>query len=181
MGVRKLLTLTCLLSFAQALGQNQPATITASGWQSYCPNTSLAVVESIEITDPDDTTTSAIYIQISQGYVNGEDLLSLSGSHPNITSSWDAVQGELTLQGPATYTEFEVAVLATVFSSSNPLVSGTRQFSITVGEANFLPETGHYYEFVSDPGISWSDAVSAAASRTYFGLQGYLVTITSQE
>ncbi|WP_375419052.1 Ig-like domain-containing protein [uncultured Hymenobacter sp.] len=39
--------------------------------------------------------------------------------------------------------------------------------------------TGHYYEFVSAPGISWIDARTAAAARTYQGLQGYLATVTS--
>lgn len=40
--------------------------------------------------------------------------------------------------------------------------------------------TGHYYEYV-DVGstITWSSAVSAAAARSLYGLQGYLVTITS--
>ncbi|GAB5474281.1 MAG: hypothetical protein Mars2KO_23800 [Maribacter sp.] len=160
---------------------DQPPLVVGSGNQIYCPGGSLPVAQSITITDPDDTTTTAVYIQISGGYVNGEDLLTLTGSHPNITSSWDVVQGELTLQGPATYSEFEAAVLATEFSSSSPNPSGSRQFSITVGEANFLPNTGHYYEFVSDPGISWTDAEIAASNRTYFGWQGYLVTLTSQE
>jgi hypothetical protein len=159
---------------------DQPPLVVGSGDQVYCPGGSQPVAQSITITDPDDTSTTAVYIQISGGYVNGEDLLTLTGSHPNITPSWDAVQGELTLAGPATYAEFEAAVLATNFSSSSPNPYGTRQFSITVGEANFLPSTGHYYEFVSDPGITWTDAEIAAGNRTYFGWQGYLVTLTSQ-
>ncbi len=159
---------------------DQPPLVVGSGDQIYCPGGSQPVAQSITITDPDDTTTTAVYIQISGGYVTGEDLLTLTGSHPSITPTWDATQGELTLQGPATYTEFEAAVLATEFSSSSPAPSGTRQFSITVGEANFLPATSHYYEFVSDSGISWTDAEIAAGNRNYFGLQGYLVTLTSQ-
>lgn len=77
--------------------------------------------------------------------------------------------------------EFEAAVLATQFSSSSVNPSWSRQYSITVGEANYLPSTQHYYEFVSAPGISWTAAEAAAAARTYFGLQGYLVTLNSQE
>ncbi len=159
---------------------DQPPLVVGSGNQVYCPGGSVPVAQSITITDPDDTSTSMVYVQISGGYVNGEDLLTMTGSHPSITSSWDPIQGELTLQGPATYAEFETAVLATEFSSSSINPSGLRQFSITVGEANFLPSTGHYYEFVSDVGISWTDAEIAASNRTYFGLQGYLVTLTSQ-
>ncbi|MDB4292738.1 hypothetical protein N9954_04970 [Maribacter sp.] len=159
---------------------DQPPLVIGSGEQAYCPGGSQPIAQNITITDPDDTTTTAVYIQISGGYVNGEDLLTLVGSHPSITTTWDAVQGELTLLGPATYAEFEAAVLATEFSSSAPNPSGIRQFSITVGEANFLPSTGHYYEFVADSGINWTAAEIAASSRTYFGLQGYLVTLTSQ-
>lgn len=160
---------------------DQPPLVVGSGDELYCPGGSIPVAQSITITDPDDTTTTAVYIQISGGYINGEDLLTLTGSHPSITPSWDVIQGELTLDGPATYAEFEAAVIATEFSSSSASPSGIRQFSITVGEANFLPTTGHYYEFVSDPNISWTDAEIEASNRTYFGLQGYLATLTSQE
>ncbi len=160
---------------------NLPPVVAGSGNQIYCPGGSVSVAESIDITDPDDFTTTAVYIQISSGYVNGEDLLTLTGTHLNITPTWDPVQGEITLQGPATYDEFELAVLATNFSSSALNPTGNRQFSITVGEANFLPSTQHYYEFISDPGISWTDAEIAASNRSYFGLQGYLVTLTSQQ
>jgi hypothetical protein len=121
-----------------------------------------------------------VYIQISTGYINGEDLLTLTGSHPNISSSWDPVQGELTLTGPATHAEFEAAILDVNFSSSSPNPAVTKQFSITVGEANYLPATGHYYEYISDLGITWTAANTAANNRTYFGLQGYLATLTSQ-
>ena len=160
---------------------NEPPVVIGAGNQIYCPGTTIPVAESISITDPDDTVTTGVYIQISNGYVNGEDVLTLTGTHPNITPSWDPVQGKLTLEGPATYSEFESAVLATVFSSSAAVPNGIRQFSITVGDANYLPSTQHYYEFVSVPGITWTDAEVAASNRTYFGLQGYLVTLTSQQ
>ncbi len=159
---------------------NDPPVLTATGNQTYCIGTSQPIVETISITDTDDTTTSSVFIQISNGYVNGEDLLTLTGTHPNITSSWDPVQGELSLTGPALYTEFETAVAAVEFSSSSLLPSGIRQFSITVGEANYLPPTGHYYEYVPSLGITWTAARDAAALSTYYGLQGYLATLTSQ-
>ncbi|QLG44230.1 proprotein convertase P-domain-containing protein [Costertonia aggregata] len=159
---------------------DQPPVVTVTGNQIYCPLTSLSIAETISISDPDDTTTDAVYIQISSGYVNGEDLLTLTGTHPNITATWDAIEGELTLQGPTTYSEFETAVLAVEYSSSASAPTGIKQFSITPGSANFLPPTGHYYEFISDLGITWTDARDAAALRTYFGLQGYLATLTTQ-
>jgi hypothetical protein len=167
------------VSFDPAVADEPPVLI-ATGDQIFCPGYSIPVVETISISDQDDTTTNAVYIQISNGYANGEDLLTLTGTHPNITSTWDATQGKITLSGPATYTEFETAVLAVEYSSSG-VPSGTRQFSITVGVPNYLPSTGHYYEYVSNLGITWTDANAAANASTYYGLQGYLATLTSQD
>jgi YVTN family beta-propeller protein len=41
--------------------------------------------------------------------------------------------------------------------------------------------TGHSYEFVSAPGISWQEAKIAAEARSCNGIPGYLATITSAE
>jgi hypothetical protein len=38
---------------------------------------------------------------------------------------------------------------------------------------------GHFYQFVSAPGICWTAAKTAAENMTFNGLKGYLVTITS--
>ncbi len=39
--------------------------------------------------------------------------------------------------------------------------------------------TGHYYMFVPNSGISWTNAYNTAKTYKYIGMQGYLVTITS--
>ncbi len=46
--------------------------------------------------------------------------------------------------------------------------------------ALFCADTGHYYEYVSGT-LTWGEANAAASARTFYGLKGYLVTITSQE
>lgn len=160
---------------------DEPPVVDATGAQNYCPGDSVPIVETISITDPDDTGTTAVYIQISVGYIEGEDVLALTGTHPNISAAFDAMQGRLVLTGPASYAEFETAVAAVEYTSSAVAPTGWRQFSITVGEANYLPSTGHYYLYVDDLGITWTDARVAASASTYFGLQGYLATLTSQE
>jgi len=161
---------------------DEPPIITAVGSQVICPGqgNTIPVATSVSITDPDDTTLDFAYIQISSGYVIGEDLLALSGSHPNITTSWDPVQGELSLIGPATLAEFEAAILDVLYSSSSASATGLRNFSISIGSANYLPSTGHYYEYVPNYGITWTAAEALANTRTYFGLQGYLATLTTQ-
>lgn len=158
--------------------------LTATGNQIYCPGTSMKIVTDMTIVDPDDTGIDAIYIQISSGYVNGQDLLTLTGNHPTLTSSWNALTGKLTLTGVAgqpTYVNLVAAIKDVEYSSSAANPSGVRTFSITVGQANYLPSNGHYYQYVPNIGISWTNAKTAAEASFYYGLQGYLATITSAD
>ena len=166
------------------VGQNVAPVLQATGNQLYCPQTSLPIVTNMSITDPDDVGISAMYIQISSGYVFGQDVLTLTGVHPSISASWNAIEGKLSLNGVSgnpTYVAFIAAIEAVVFSTSNPNSSGQRVFSITVGQANYLASTDHYYEFVPNIGINWNAAKDAAAASTYYGLQGYLATITTMD
>lgn len=169
----------------ESIDPDSPPVITASGTQNFCAGASeVNIVTAISISDPDpgDTQLDAMSIQVSQGYVSSEDLLSLSGAVAGISSSWDVVSGKLTLTGPATFAQFESAISNVQYTntSSDP-TSGERTFSITLQQANYLPESDHFYEFVPDLGIRWDDARDAAASKTYYGLQGYLATLVSQE
>ncbi len=167
-----------------------PPVITATGNQTYCPNTSIKIVTGVTIThDPAETGTDAIYIQISSGYVEGQDLLTLANPplHPTITSSWSSPEGKLKLFSPTgipvTYLDFENAIKDVVFSNSSASPSGTRDFSINLGfgTANYLPRNGHFYEYVPSLGITWTAAKALAETRTYYGLQGYLATLTSAD
>lgn len=158
----------------------------ATGNQIYYPGSSVNIVTSMSIThDPAEIGTNAIYIQISSGYVNGQDLLALTGIHPTITSSWNQSNGKLTLQNPTggivSYSDFVNAIEDVVYSNNNANPSGTRTFSITVGQANYLPSNGHYYQYIPSLGISWTNAKTAAENSTYYGLQGYLATITAMD
>lgn len=170
------------LSWSQT---NAPPNIIASGDQAYCPLSQINIVTSFDITDPDDTEIESLSIQISAGYEQGEDQLLLTGTHPNVVSSWNNLEGKLSLTGiggvNVSYSNLIAAVNDVVFQSNSENVFGEKFFSFTIGDANYLPSTDHYYEYVSDPGVTWSQAKAAAEVRTYFGLQGYLVTITSAE
>ena len=164
---------------------NVAPVIIATGNQIYCKQTYQKIVTDITITDPDDTSTEAVYIQISSGYKNGQDQLTLTGLHPTITSSWDITTGKLKLYSPTgipvSYVDLIAAIKDIEYTNFSATPSGIREFSISVGQANFLPSNGHYYQFVSNLGISWSDAKIAAENSTYYGLQGYLATITASD
>jgi gliding motility-associated-like protein len=173
-----------VLTFFGWSQQNIAPTLTAVGNQEYCPKSQIRIVTDFNILDPDDTEILALYIQISTGYMRGEDTLVLSGSHPNVSTSWNLTEGKLTLSGIGaalvSYTDLIAATKDIVFesTSNNPI---DKVFSITIGDANYLPSTDHYYEYVPNIGITWKEAKLAAEGRTYFGLKGYLATITSAE
>ncbi|MEZ7504616.1 T9SS type B sorting domain-containing protein [Flavobacterium sp. Arc2] len=170
--------------FSETCQVNVAPIITATGNQVYCPQSSLKIATAVTITDPDDTSTDAIYIQISSGYVNGQDKLSFVDTY-NITSNWDPTTGKLKLHNQTNaqvpYIDFIAAIKDVVFSNSNNSPSGIRDFSISIGEANYLPSNGHYYQYFSNLGITWTNAKAAAEASNYYRLQGYLATITAAD
>ena len=182
LNIKYTLLLLIYLNTSYFFGQiNDPPTVTAIGDQIYCPQSQQPIVTSFNIVDPDDTLIPAFYIQISSGYISGQDQLLLIGSHPNIAANWNANQAKLTLTGvggsSATYTDMIAAVYDVVFSSTNVNVS-YKTFSLTAGSANYLASTGHYYDYVPSNLITWEDAKTQAEGMDYFGLQGYLATLT---
>ncbi|MBC2844758.1 T9SS type B sorting domain-containing protein [Winogradskyella flava] len=164
-----------------ALAQNPP-NITATGNQFFCGDDPMPIVTQVSISDTSgESMLDEIFVQIATGYTLGSDVMFLEGSHPNISASWSTGEGLLTLSGPATFAEFENAIADVRFQTSESNFTQDKFFSINLGQANFLPATGHYYIYVSDIGISWAEALEAASQQTYFGLQGYLATITTAE
>lgn len=166
------------ISFAQI-------NVAATGDQLYCPLSEINVATSFNISDTSGSDITEIFIQISTGYEVGTDFLKLTGTHPNITSSFSTSEGKLTLQTisstPGNYTDLINAVKSVVFYSTLINPENEKHFSFTFGAANYLPSNGHFYEYISEEGITWTDAKAAAETKTYFGLQGYLVTITTPE
>ena len=161
----------------------EPPEITAVGDQFYCPQTEIPVVTDFNIVSQEDI--SDFFVQISTGYEFGSDFLKLTGSHPNISFSFNATTAKLTLQannGAAMNLDDLIAAVKGIrYFSTNENTQGEKYFSFTLGDANFLPSTGHYYEYVPDIGITWTLARTLAESLDYYGLPGYLATITSAE
>ena len=86
------------LSFSQ---DNLPPEIFSEGNEFYCPLSEQAIVTFFDITDPDDESIEALYIQISdRDMYKVKTFLSLTGVHPGIQETWDPVSGKLELKGP---------------------------------------------------------------------------------
>ena len=165
--------------------ESPPPSLLADGNQVYCPNSDQLIVTKLEIENLDPSILNSVYIQISIGYIFSEDILKLNGIHPNINTFWDPNEAKLTLTtrsvGEVFNQDLISAVENVVFSSTNPNPNVNKTFSISLGSANYLPSTGHYYEFFPNISIPWTDAKISAENKSYYGIKGYLVTILSQE
>lgn len=104
------------------------------------------------------------------------DSFSFVGSGP-ISGNYDENVGILELSGNASIAQYKTALTQSYFHTLTP--ERSKSINVTISGVDFLYETGHFYQFFSAAGISWSDAKAEAESKTLYGLQGYLTTITS--
>ena len=124
-------------------------------------------------------------VSFSQGFIPGEDELTYSGSIGSIVGTWYPSQGYLLLQGSSNTTpqDYQDAIGLVKYKNDKSLPTlGDRKISISLINADYLPATTHFYRFISRLGISWSEAKAEASSDSmmYYGLRGYLATVTSQ-
>ena len=105
--------------------------------------------------------------QGSEGQKFVEQLAALTGA--NVAASAD-------LSGPVGLGGNSVLEVATGSIESASL--DLSRMKETLGAV--VASNGHYYEVVNTP-VTWTEALNAAAQKTYNGLTGYLVTITSTD
>lgn len=138
-------------------------------------NSWMTIDSTIEVKET--STISGARITITGNFRNGDQLRTNTTIPDGISQSYDAEKGVLTLEG-----DISPEQLQAIFRSAQIDISGAdsiqRRVAFTLGSAIPAPN-GHFYEFVPNT-LTWTDAKSNAQSKQYYGLQGYLATITSQ-
>lgn len=195
MTIYKIYISCLLLVFLSTISYAQTKTLTitepAVHRLYFLPDTEILLDENISVSTTDQI--EKIYVQIVTGAQTGDELFldeTLATDAANdfdITSIWDDTLKRLTLQGEGggdrTLSQF-LTILRTVgFKSSYtgpdyPL----REVKVFILEEDRYfedPVTGEvsYYQFVSDAGIEWNAAETAAELLTYYGLGGFLAVI----
>lgn len=143
----------------------------------YC-RSEVAVAPGIRIENTDfHEDSDGIKISITN-YKAGEDTLFYAGT--KFDANWNPSNGNLELTGVGTDIEYQEAVRNVFYEnlSDNPATE-PRSFSITLVDADYLPYTQHFYQYIALRGISWTEARDSATNMSLYGLQGYLATITS--
>lgn len=125
-------------------------------------------------------------VSFTKDYREGEDELALVDYSGPISASWSASQGFLMLWGGTTVNDYiqairKVQYINKAFQRSDMVTNGYRTLTFSLSDADYLPETQHFYKFVGRYAMKWTDAKAEAesAAMKYHGLQGYLATITS--
>ncbi|MEI6679947.1 MAG: PKD domain-containing protein [Mariniphaga sp.] len=118
-------------------------------------------------------------ISFSEGYIPGEDELVYIGK----LKQSQPTPGTLELTGGVSVQEYVDAIRTITYHNTNNRPSPNfRKITISLNDVDYLPATGHFYRYVSASLISWQGAKADAESNAmmYYGLRGYLATITSQ-
>ncbi len=176
------------VSFTTAAPPSSPSVTTSAGSSTFSPALGPVVVDP-GLTVSDDDVHGAT-VSIESGFTPG-DTLAFTPLH-GVTGSFNAATGVLTLTGTATAAQYQEVLRSVTFSTASQASDAPRTITFNLaGEALYLAYSGHFYEFVTAPAIAWTDAharaeaMSSYGSAGYpagvYGLQGYLVTVTSAE
>lgn len=158
-------------------GKNDSPTYNTS---EYNP---VIVFPNFTVTDAENSNIKGLTIYFSSGYQSNQDTLLFSNTS-KITGQFNKTNGELILSGEASPSEYQAAVRSITYVNNAPLFSSIdgsqRQLTISLVNADYLTSNGHFYQYVGT-GVTWTEARDASAMTSYYGLQGYLATISSEE
>ncbi len=178
------------------LAADQPSTshddtpaLDVNGAASFLAGDNPVILSSdLTLTGPANGILAAATVSIGSGLVDTEDLLGIdgqvgsNGTVNGIAWVYDSSSGILNFSGTASFADYQQALRQVTYanSSGTPTIQD-RAITFSIGEGLYFERNGHYYEFVEAANIFWTDALPAAEARSYYGLQGYLATVTSAE
>lgn len=163
-----------------AVNNETPVVNTSTGVTTYTAGGTAATVDpDLKATDNEGDTVEGARVVIQNRHPG--DTLEFTSQH-GITGSYDSSTGILTLSGTETPSEYEDVFRSVTFSNTETSPNASdRRITFSLGTKIPYGENGHFYEYIDDSEISWDDANASANSKSYLGLQGYLVTVTSQD
>lgn len=174
-----LLIFTLLLGTIYSKAQTLYVT---SGGSVVAQNTAVDIAGNAAVTSGSTALVGAT-VSISSNFVTGQDVLGLNGAATGgITSSYNATTGILTLSGSASAADYQTTLRKVTYTNTSATpATAARVITFSLNAALPFTGNGHYYEFIPGINIAWTVANAAANARTYFGLHGYLATITSSQ
>ncbi|SHG39926.1 hypothetical protein SAMN05444396_1112 [Flavobacterium segetis] len=179
--IRKSLNIVLIVLCFVSKGFSQATTVDVSG-----TNITLSINNNVQSTiDPQVTITAdgnitSFTVTISGSYTLG-DVLSYTGTLPSgvTAAAFNTNTRSLVFTGTTTASNWQTLLrTVTIKTVSATCYQEQRQVSFVAGNKYYNNLNGHFYENISGA-INWPNALAAAATKSYFGRQGYLVTMTS--
>nr|WP_293169119.1 thrombospondin type 3 repeat-containing protein [Allomuricauda sp.] len=150
-------------------GGDVPTSIPSSTATIVAPE--LTVSATADITD--------FTISITDSY-STSDILSYMGGLPSgvTTSGWNGNTRSIVFKGTKTASEWQAFLRTITITTGSVCSPETRKVSFVAGETFYNPINGHYYRLTATTS-SWTSAKSTSSSTSYYGREGYLVTLTN--
>jgi hypothetical protein len=141
-------------------------------------NTATVVDDSLLVTSNGMIT--GFTVTITSDYTDG-DILGYTGALPSgiTVAPFNTTSRSLTFTGTTSASIWQTLLRTVTLKSTSNCFPTNRKVSFLPSAKFFNYFNGHYYEYVSS-GMTWTAAKAAAESKNYYGLQGYLVTISSE-
>jgi len=156
-------------STINVISVNTAPTITAGATLNYTENQAATAIDTtITVTDPDTANMAFATAQITANYVNGQDVLSFTNT-ANITGSFNAASGTLTLTGSDTVANYVTALRSVKYAntSDNPTTAArTVSWQIDDGDSsNHLSNTAT--STINVTAVNDAPTLSVAATLNY--------------
>jgi hypothetical protein len=164
------------LAVAQATSVNLGTSSTSTLSATY--NTWTKVDPNITITA--NGTITGFRVQISQTYTSGDQLRSTGTLPSGVSSSFNTTTGILAFSGTASASDWQTVLRGVEFrSTTTTCYALQRRVTFVAGAVFYNPLTEHFYEYVATT-INFTNSVTSAQARSYFGRAGYLATMSSE-
>jgi hypothetical protein len=133
----------------------------------------------VSITALDQVNGATVFI--ANNFQKGDQLSVSYGGSYTILAQYNASTGKLAIAGVAPASEYKNILGSITFTttSRSPLPR-TIVWNFGIG-VMYNPVTQHYYSWFPLGQIGWDNAQSYCLSQNYYGLTGYLATVTSQD
>ncbi|HTE32525.1 MAG TPA: lectin-like protein [Chryseolinea sp.] len=170
--------LICFLCICHVASFGQIA-VTGSGSATTAVNNGPSSIVDASLTVVSSLTIPAFQIRISSNFSSG-DLISFTAALPGgVTGSYAPGTGIYTFTGAASAASYQALLQSVTFSTtSSSALARTISFEAGDGTLVYNAANGHFYKYVSGT-YTWAVAKADAATKSFFGMQGYLTTITS--
>lgn len=136
----------------------------------------LPVDPDLEVVNLTSNSLTAAQVKIASGFSVGDRLVLANYSGP-IAASYQTNRGWLTLSGAGTAAEYQAALRAVSFITTNS-TANNRLVTFALGSA--ISFNGHLYQNITNK-VAFAAARSNALAQSIFGESGYLANVTSAE